>query len=316
MAESFVKRRIDVAIRLSIDTKTNQPRTFDETGTDTLSLSNHRTSVRVQRAGALSGSEAQVSVWGLTPSLMNQLSTLGMRLQLVPGNSITVTAGDVGKPMSTVFVGDILEAYADFTGAPDVPMRFNCRGGASAQVRPFPASSYTGATDVSVILSDLAQRNRWGFENSGVTVQLSNPYYSGTAMEQIKQIEQDAQINAQVIDDVLCIWPLYGHRNLPEGIPLISKEAGLIGYPGYQQQPGIIVKTVFDPRIRFGGRIKVVSSIFTADVLRRANNVESVWTVSQLSLALDAEMPKGEWMSVVEGWSEALAQPLPSRAIR
>lgn len=316
MSASFVRRRIDVAIKLSIDTQTNQPRVFAENQKDTITLSRNRTSVRVQNSGAASGSVAQISVWGLGQSLMNQLSTLGMVLQLVPGNSVTVTAGDADGGMSTVFVGTVLEAYADYTGAPDVPMRFNCRAGADAQVRPYPASSYTGATDVAVILSAIAQTQQWGFENSGVNVQLSNPYYAGSAMEQVKRIEEDAGINAQLINNVLCVWPRYGHRQSQGGIPLISPETGMIGYPAFSQQPGIIVKTIFDPRITFGTQVKVQSSVFTADVLRRANNAESIWNVSKLDLWLDAEMPKGQWMSVFAGYNPGVPQPLPPRALR
>lgn len=309
---SFVRRRIELAIKLAQNTQTNQPNTFVESGTDTVSLTGLRTSVRIQNSGAAAGSKAMVTVFGLNQSLMNQLSTLGMVISIVPKNTITITAGDEGGQMTTVFVGTILDAYADYGSAPNVPFIFECRSGAVEQAIPYPASSYTGSTDVSVILSAIAKRVGWGFENNGVNVKLSNPYYSGSAMDQVRRVAEAARINASLINKVLCIWPRFGAR-AAGGIPLISPATGMIGYPSFTQQ-GILVKTLFDPRINFGGQVKVESSIFTAQSLARIQNVESTWNVSKLDLMLDQEMPRGEWTSIIYGYNPRYPKPLPPQA--
>ena len=93
MATSFVKRKVELSIKLAPDTKTNQPVKFSESGTDTVEIKDARMSVRVQSSGAPAGSLASVDVYGLSESLMNQLSTLGMVFNMVPKNTITITAG-------------------------------------------------------------------------------------------------------------------------------------------------------------------------------------------------------------------------------
>ena len=53
---SFVQRLIEVSVKLAGDPTTNQPATFAESGTDTVTLSGSRTSVRIQNSGAPAGS--------------------------------------------------------------------------------------------------------------------------------------------------------------------------------------------------------------------------------------------------------------------
>jgi hypothetical protein len=182
VTDSFVKRRVEIAVKLAPRTGTNQPTTFVESGTDTVTLAGFRTSVKVQNSGSAAGSQASVSIWGMSPSLMNQLSTLGMVVSIIPRNTMTIAAGDEGGSMTTVFVGTIRDAYGDYAGAPQVPFRFECYSGAAEQVIPFPASSYDGTTDVATMLSAIARRIGWGFENNSVNVKLVSPYLSGSAI--------------------------------------------------------------------------------------------------------------------------------------
>jgi hypothetical protein len=304
----LARKIIRVAIQLASN-QTNQPQNFAESGTNTVTLDGHRASVRVQNSGAAAGSAAQVAVWGMTPSLMDQLSTLGMVVQMIPRNTITITAGeetqDGSNNTSTVFVGTILQAYGDFNNAPDVPFRLECLAGAAEQAIPFPASSYTGGTDVSTILSAIASKMGWGFENNGVNVQLANPYLSGSAIDQVRSVAEHAHINASLINNVLCIWPRFGSRKA-SGIPLIAPApAGqMIGYPTYTQQ-GILVRTIFDPRIAFGGQIQVQSS------LKKASGT---WNVFKLDLKLDSLLPKGLWEQEIYAYNPNFPSPIPPQA--
>jgi hypothetical protein len=122
---SFVERAIDLVIQLAGNTQTNQPTTFVESGSDTVRVSGLRTSVQVANSGAPVGSTASVRVWGLTPSLMNQLATLGMALNIVPKNQLTILAGDKGATLSTIFTGTVWAAYGDYASMPDTPMHFD-----------------------------------------------------------------------------------------------------------------------------------------------------------------------------------------------
>lgn len=297
---AFVERRLDIAIKLS-SSGGNQPNVFAGTGTNQVTLTGHRASLKAYNSGAAAGSRAELSVWGLTPSLMDQLSTLGMVVQMIARNTLTVTAGDAGG-MSTVFVGTIIQAYADYNGAPDVPFKFECLAGAAEQVIPYPATSYRGATDVATILSAIANKMGWGFENNGVSDQLTNPYFAGSPMQQVKMIARQVHINAMLINNVLAIWPRWGARtNL--GTPLVAPPPSgqMIGYPTYTQQ-GLMLKTVFDPRISMGGQIEVRSD------LKKATGT---WNVYKVDHVLEALKPRGEWMSTLYVYNPKYPAPLP-----
>lgn len=324
---ALIQRRIDIAIRLAAGPGTNQPAQFANTTSDTITLTNHRTSVRVQNSGGLAGSSANISVWGMRPSLMNELSTLGLVVAQVPNNILTVTAGDERSGMSTVFTGTIMQAYADYNSAPDVPFKFECLAGAAENAIPFPASSFPGATKVADILSAIAQRAGWGFENSGVppvqTV-LQRPYYAGTSLNQVQRICAAARINFQLMagvnrsvdqpGNILAIWPLYGSRSTPAGIPLIGPRgitgAGqMIGYPSYTQQ-GIVVRTLFDPRLIMGGQFKLISSL-PSETRAGIGNKSGIWNILKLDLALEALKPKGAWESICQGYNPQFPRVIP-----
>lgn len=285
---AFAEKRIEVSITLASDTETNQPIVFEESGTNTVKFSGARTSVRVDNSGGLAGSSASIQVWGLSLSLMNQLSTLGQMIQFIPRNRITVTAGEVGGAMSVVFKGTIQQAYGDFNGAPNVPFKMECNSTGAENAIPIEASSYTGAASVVDILRSIADKMGWGFENNGVDATLSNPYLCGSAVEQVRRVAAAVRIDAQVIDQVLVICPRRTGR--AGDIPLIAAPpvGTMVGWPSYTQQ-GLVVKTLFDPRIKMMGMVQVQSS------LKRASGT---WKVHKVDLALDALVPKGDWLTV------------------
>ena len=260
-------------------------------------------STRIQNSGALSGSKAQIDVWGLTLDLMNQLSTLGMVVSLIPRNTLTLTAGDAASGMSTVFVGTILQAYGDFNAAPDVPFHFECNAGTADAVAPALPSSYAGPTDVGAIMSSIAKQANYGFANYGVNVKVSSPYLAGSLKNQWDKLAAQVGIEAQLINGVLTIWPRGG---AVKGIvPVVAPGQGMIGYPAYTQQ-GIIVKTVYNPQIGFGGQIQVQGSQLKA--------VNSTWNVYKLDHALDSLVQGGQWMSTVFGYNPKYPQPIPPQA--
>lgn len=302
---TFVERKISLTFQLGQNTQTNQPNTFSESGTDTVTVTGLRMSVRVQNSGAPADCRADVRVWGLTPSLMNQLSTLGLVFNLVPKNTLTIAAGNEGDAtLSPIFIGVIYYSYGDFSGQPDVPFHCVCTPTIANAVIPAVASSYTGNTSVATIMSNLARLMGLGFENNNVTTQLASPYFSGSLMEQARQCAEHAGISMAITGNTLAIWPRGGNRNTPN-IPVISKENGkLISYPSFTQQ-GIIVKSVFDPTISFGSLIRVESDVLSgissaqSKTSTNVNIFPTEWAVNKLDLALDAKLPKGEWMSMI-----------------
>lgn len=304
---ALVQRLIEVAVRLAGNAATNQPSKFSESGTDTVTIRDARTSVRIQNSGAPAGSTAHVDIFGLAPSLMDQLSTLGLVFNIVPRNTITIQAGDTESGLSTVFAGTIVAGYGDYNAAPNVPFRFEANAGLESAVAPAPVTSFRQATDVATIMAGFARQMSLGFENNGVSVMLPTPYFSGTVETQLRACAQAANINAEIVNggNVLAIWPKGGNRNTPS-VPLIAPPPSgqMIGYPSYTQQ-GIIVKTVFDPKIAFGGLVRVQSSLKPAT---------GTWAVQKLDLALDSKMPGGQWSSTIYAYNPNYPKPIPPGA--
>ncbi len=306
MATSFTKRRIEIAIKLAADTKTNQPAKFSESGTDTVTLSNFRISARIQNAGAPAGSTATVEIFGLGESLMNQLSTLGLVFNMVPKNTITISAGDEQNGMSIVFVGTVMVGYADYNAQPNVPFHIEANSILADAVAPATASSFTGSTAVADIMGGFARQMGLTLENNGVDVKLSNPYFAGNIRTQMRACADHANINAEVINgSTLAIWPKGGSRTGGQ-IPVISARTGMIGYPSYTQQ-GIIVRSIFNPQVTFGGLIKVESRV-------KAVNDVGQWAVNNLNLALDSQVPKGKWESIMSAYNPKFPKPIPRQA--
>lgn len=307
MPESFTQKKIEVAIQLASDTQTNQPNTFSGTGADTVTIKDKRMSVRITNSGAPSNSTANVSIYGMTESVMNQLSTLGMVLNLVPKNILTVKAGDDVNGMTAVFRGTILSAYADMAAAPDVPFVMECRSGLAEATQNVQPTSYKGSVPVSTIMSGFARQMNVGFENNGVDGTLFNPHYRGSLQAQLDKCREEANINAEIVNgNVLAIYPKYGSRTSVTKIPVIAAPptGSMIGRPSFTQQ-GIMVRNLFLPDIAFGAKVKIITR---ERVLEKANGE---WTVNKLDLALDAQVPKGQWAATIYAYGSKTTGPNP-----
>ena len=319
---SFVQRLISISVQLAPNTGTNQPNTVAGTDADTIMLTGSRTSVRIENSGSPVDQRAQVKVWGMTPSLMNQLATLGLVLNLVPKNTITITAGDAVAGMANVFTGTIWQAYGDYSAQPDVPFIFECLSGGADAVISVPPTSFPQAFDVATAMSGFARQMNLGFMNSGnVSIMLPPMYFKGSAKVQAQQCADAANIQwGTPAGNTMEIWPKGGNRTTAAP-PIVSPNTGMVTYPAFTQQ-GIIVKTLFNPLIAFGGLIEVQSSLLSAIAAAQpaatsksatapaTSFFPSQWAVNKLDLALDSLLPKGQWMSTIYAYNPGYAKVL------
>lgn len=275
---ALVRRKIDVTFALGEGA-------FGESGTNTVTLQGLRTSARIVKAGGPSMSNMQMEIYGIRPSLMDKLSTLGMKPTLQRRNIVVASAGDDVNGMAVVFQGTITNAWADYQAAPDVAFHVEAHTGLIEAVAPAPAISFRGAADVGVIMSGLASQMQLPFENNGVNVKLANPYFSGSAREQAKACAEAAGINWIIDNGKLVIWPAGQARG--GSAPLISPATGLIGYPSYTSK-GILLRTIFNPAVGFASKIVVDTSLQPA---------QGEWVVFTLDHVLESLFPNGSWFS-------------------
>lgn len=310
----LAQRQISVTVTLGQNTQTNQPLNFAETGGPSINVTNLRMSVHVQNSGNPAACSAQIKIWGLSPSIMNQLSTLGLQINLISKNTVVVQAGNAGSSLSTVFQGTILDAYGDYEGQPDVPFVMIARLDGFNAAALAPPTSFPQPFDVATAMASFARQMGVQFINSGVQMTMPPMYFTGSLQDQVNKLKEMARIGAGYPNfTALEIWPLNGSRNTPS-VPTISPQNpdGSIGYPSFTQQ-GIIVKTIFNPLISLGGMVNVESSVLSAIAQvqqQRGLTFPSQWTVVKLDLALESQLPHGQWMSVVYGYSPQVAKKI------
>lgn len=294
-ATSFARRRIDVSFALATQATPDlkgalqAPKTFDGTsGANVVTVSGLRCSAAITNQGGISQGALDLRVYGMTESLMNTLSQVSkMPLAGDFGNKVTVSAGVEGASLAVTFLGTISGAWADYSGAPDVPFHVTAFSALEAAVKSVPPSSYKGGADVAVIMADLARLMNMRFENNGVSgIILSNPYFPGTAYQQMESCRDAAGIEAHVINGTLAIWPRGGSRG--GAVPLISPETGLVGYP-IRTNLGVDFTTLYNPAIHFGAKVQLQSP--------RVPQASGTWQVKGLQHTLESETPSGAWFS-------------------
>lgn len=276
------RKRIDVTISLG----TGQ---FGDTGANTVTITGARVFADIQEYGGDSQPQAQVRIFGQPLDRINQLTAVGpVNAAIRSRNGLIVAAGD-DFSMQTLFTGTIDQAWGEFQSMPEVPLNVTAIAGLSAALQPVGALSYPGSADVATIMQTLADTMGLAFENNGVNVQLSNPYFPGTAVAQVRACARAADIRYSIGRDVLAIWPKDGVRAGDE--VLISPETGMIGYPSFTSN-GIFVTTLMNPLVRMGGSIRVQSSLQVAC---------GKWKVTGVFHALQSEAPGGQWFTQILG---------------
>ena len=272
---SFVRRRIDLTFALGEGT-------FGETGARQVSLYGLRVSATIEKAGGTSMGQAHLRVYGLQSSTMNSLNTLGLSLSAVRKDTVAIKAGDDVSGGSLVFQGTIYQAWSDYE-QPNVCLEVQASAGLFEAVRPVPPNSFNGMVDVATIMAGLATEMGLTFENSGVSVMLSYPYFPGTAWDQAQSAARAANINMAVDNSTLAIWPKEGSRG--GLIPLVSPATGLVGYPKFNPS-GVVFRTLFNPSIGFGQTVELQSSLTPAC---------GKWVVRTLTYLLESETSGGSW---------------------
>lgn len=277
---SIPQRVINVTFEIGIGPLGDQP------PKEKYSYQGLRVSANIVEAGGFAGNPiGQFTIFGMPPSEMNKVSMLGINQFQYRGNYITVEAGDTVNGTAMVFRGLISDAYIDFEAAPDAALQVTANDGMMEQIKAIPVTSYNGPVSAETIMAALAKQIGYAFENNGVNVVLSSAYFNGPALAQIQACAQHANINYQLRQNVLAIWPKSKARGFP--IPTISPQTGMIGYPAYVSY-GIGLRTIYNPAIIMGNPIKVQSSLQAAC---------GTWNVFQLAHTLESQTPHGLWES-------------------
>jgi hypothetical protein len=277
---SFTRKRIDVTLTLG----TGQ---FGDSGSNSVTLSGLRVQTIVQAAAGEAMPATQTRIFGVPLDMMCQLTQVGLINSAVRfNNSILIAAGDDETGLTTIYDGTIKESWADLSGQPAAALNVIGVAGLAASLKPVGALSFQGATDVATIMEGLAETMGFTFENNGVAVQLSNPYFPGTALAQARACARAADIYMIIDRGVLAIWPKNGARTGGD-VPLISDPTGKVGYPTFSSN-GLGLVTLFNGLLKPGGLVQVQSALTPAC---------GTWKLTEASHTLESETPNGQWFT-------------------
>lgn len=277
---SFLRRELVVTLNL-------KQGFFLEAQTDSVTLKGHRVSLVINSPGGQSTGNAHCVIYGMSKSLMNQLTQIGAINNQNIGNQISVDAitidADGNRSQVTAYTGTIQASWADFTNQPDIMLQIVSTGGLILDIRPVSPTSFEGNTSVVDVASELAKEGGLKLVNHGVTGQMNNPYLEGSTLTKIRKLSLAANIKFDLdeVNNELNIFPQDG---LIDGdIPLISPRTGLIGYPAFAQN-GIIIKSLYNPVIKNSTKVQLESS------LEQSNGVFGAYDVTH---TLEAYNPQG-----------------------
>src|SRR5579862_757326 len=231
--------------------------TFGSSSNNQIMLRGYRASVAIDKAGGQMMSTLRAQIYGVSQADMNSVTTLRWKPRSLILTTISVYAID-GNQQTLIFQGNIVNAWANYQNQPDVLLEIQAQAAYFNQLQPVSPLSYKGQIDVSTIMGQIASNMGYAFENNGVTTQLSNAYLPGTSIDQAKSLARAAGIDMYLDDNILAITPPDSPR--AGLVPQISPQSGLIGYPTFDGT-GVNFQILFNPAVRFGGSIQVVTSI-------------------------------------------------------
>ncbi len=265
-------------------------------GGNTYTAQNLRMSARITTPGGEDVGNLALSIWGMSMSEMNQLTVLPTGATAVGQNTITVRAGDTTSCETIVFNGTINFAYCDATKQPDVCFRVFAIGGHIERIKPAPAFSAPGSSDVGTVMGTLAKSIDRQFEDNGITgMKVQNVNLPGSALQQITALTKMAGIEWTLEKDTLAAWK---PGNARQGATTqISSSTGLVGYPAFTAS-GIVVTTEYQGTLKFGAKITVQSGLQPAC---------GDWYVTFIEYALDCQTPGGAWFATLQAGKIAVS---------
>lgn len=264
-------------------------------GTNQVILEGFRSIVDVQKGGGQMMSSCNLRIFGLSQSLMAQLTTLAFLALSYTKNVIKIEAVD-GDKVDLVYIGAIINAWGDYSTMPDVSLYIETQTGFFDQVKISEPLAFKGVANVADLMQTLANKIGVAFENNNVVSKIQNPNYNGTIIDQLRNLAQDTQTEFYLDDTVLAICPKGIARTKTKIIPIISSETGLIGYPSFDKV-GVTFRVLFNAAIRFGGQIEMRSEIPQAN---------GTWQVVSINHNLESEKPDGQWFSTIRCTSTGL----------
>ena len=259
-----------------------------QNGANQITVEGLPTSVDIQKQGGDERPSCTVTIGNLNIDVVKQLTTLSFRPLQRFKNQITVNAGEVGKQLQTIFIGDFENAYGEFQNAPTMNLMVKAIAAQHGALMATPATSVDGTEQVAKLMEQWAVEAGCTLENKGVNASVKNVVYRGSPVDKAKTLARDVGIDLIIDDGKFIITP--NGQAVDGNAVLIDPKHGLLGYPAFSND-GIEFNMIFDPNVKIGGLVKIES------VVPRASGI---WKVTKITTKLEAYVPNGgSWNSSV-----------------
>lgn len=280
---SIQEKRLKITIQLGAEKDA-----FDDDGNNMLVFDGLQVSCNINYGNGSLMPNAQIRILGLKLENMMKLLRVQWNTKEALQNLVQVEAVSGGKS-SIVYMGNITFAKPDFGAAPNVALVIESNTAIRHQLLAVPPRSFEGEVDVADAIHKICDDMGYIFENNGVSVKLSNPYLPNTALQQIQQLANAADIDLYIDKNVVAIAPRGAPREIE--IPVIKPTSGLIGYP-VPDLIGVQFVCLYDPSLQFGGLCEIKDSIIT--------QCNGQWRVFGMKIVLEAMIPNGKWQVEVK----------------
>lgn len=289
----------------------------------------HAIQATIRHAGFTTGSEADLTIRGLSQIDRDSLSILpdhpapdNLNTITAGQTFITIQAGDEGSPLTNLFTGTVDSAQTDYD---DLDSPFHIHAMTStipASILP-QAKGYAGPQDVITLMADICKEagfqllDHGGWERHA---SLTNHYRWGTALEQIQAIltatkgtfnlspfipMMESNQGAIPYRGLLEIWgptftgiPSAGQEST---VPVISAATGMIGYPRYSSS-GISLTTLLRPDITFWRPLALKSTFapVTGTCTTGTPPWNGLWLATFVWHDISTETSHGSWHTHME----------------
>lgn len=249
------------------------------------------THVSISKTGGVDFAQCAIEIYGLTLDVMAQLTVLSFRPLGRRWNLLAIEAGESGGTLSSIFQGEVTSAYADLNGSSPV-LKMEAKTGAYPILDPTPQYAVSGQQSAGEVLQMLASQTGKTFKNEGVDATLSDCVITGDPITKMRAVADAVGADLIIDDDQIALVPRGKVRQVEGGIPVVSADTGMIGYPTFSGT-GIQVSSYFRPDLRIGAAVRVSSIVPSAS---------GVWKIVSLSHELSANTPNsGAWLTSFEG---------------
>lgn len=288
---AFIERVIQLTFTKAVGT-------FSE-GKNTVTYAGLRVLCDIIAVGGIQFGQAQLKVYGLTLSIMQELSALNQGFLVQKQIELQISASDEAGKLNLIFDGQVMLSQIDLNSQPDSALIIIAQAGVLQAQQIANPTSYLADTDHFVVMKYLAGQMGLQCELNGTPLPLSKPYFPGSFRDQVIRCADAVGVNWTIDLGYLIVWPRFGTRSGLAGapysgkVPLVSPETGMVGYPSYSASGGIAVKTIFNPILRIGTKVTVASQLSFAN---------GTWATYNMKHALDSQTPGGRWFTTFDGY--------------